>query len=68
MSFVVSHPFNHPNDEDLSLGTPKPQRAQKGWARSIVLSHPFRTEREMDGERSILAAFNNSSAGTCRNL
>ena len=35
MSVVLSHPFNHPNDEDLSLGTPKRKEHEKDGARGI---------------------------------
>jgi hypothetical protein len=33
---VVSHPLDHPNDEDLSLGTPMPGKKRKDGARGIV--------------------------------
>jgi hypothetical protein len=36
LSVVVSHPFNHPNDEDLSLGTPISQRTRMDGHRSFV--------------------------------
>ena len=29
-------PINHPNDEDLSLGTPIPQKAWNGWGTEAV--------------------------------